>query len=111
MGGIAGSYFCYDNPAALEDRFTGADGMGLSDEKYALLYTVYSWPNVIFPLVGGLLIDGVLGIRLSAVIFSAFIMLGQIVFALGALYNCFWVRPATSSTFQGIHKRSYLHSD
>lgn len=46
--------------------------------EYGLLYTVYAWPNVVFPLVGGLLIDGFLGLRVAALVFATFIMAGQV---------------------------------
>lgn len=34
-----GSYFCYDNPAALEDQIQSA--MGVNVAQYALLYALY----------------------------------------------------------------------
>lgn len=40
---------------------------------------------------GGYLIDRVFGIRLGAIVFSTLVLAGQIVFALGALYNKVWL--------------------
>ena len=53
-----GSYYCFDNPAALSNQFQDADGeYHLSSLQFNLLYSVYSIPNVILPLFGGVLVD------------------------------------------------------
>ena len=52
--------------------------MGVSVTQYALLYSLYSWPNVILSVFGGYLIDRVLGVRLGTLIFSGFVCLGQV---------------------------------
>lgn len=49
---------------------------------YNALYSVYSWPNVVLPLFGGFLSDK-FGVRLTTVIFSLLILIGQIIFAVG----------------------------
>ncbi|GAB6020184.1 hypothetical protein CHUAL_002904 [Chamberlinius hualienensis] len=84
-----GSYFCYDNPGALEDEIT--EDMGVSSSQYMMLYSLYSWPNVIMCFIGGFLIDRVFGIRLGAIIFAIIILIGQIIFAMGAFTNLFWL--------------------
>ncbi|XP_013421243.1 major facilitator superfamily domain-containing protein 1 [Lingula anatina] len=80
-----GSYFCYDNPAALQD--TMLKDLNINESIYMLFYSLYSWPNVILCFFGGFLIDRVFGIRLGAIIFSLFVTAGQVVFALGAFFN------------------------
>ena len=84
---VSGSYFCYDNPAALQDRFM--PDLNLTNTQYGLLYSIYSWPNVVLPFLGGYLVDRVLGLRRAAIIFSGFIMVGQIIVAAGAWVNSF----------------------
>ena len=71
-----GSYFCYDNPAALEVQMER--DMGVTTGSYMLLYAWYSWPNVILSWFGGILIDRVLGLRLGAIIFAFFVTAGQV---------------------------------
>lgn len=73
---IVGSYFCFDNPAALEVDIK--NDMKISVTDYSLLYSIYSWPNVILSLFGGYLIDRVLGIRWGTVLFAFFIAAGQV---------------------------------
>ena len=70
-----GSYFCYDNPGALQDEFKSA--MSISTYQFEKLYALYSWPNVVLPIIGGYLLDNVFGIRLGAVLFSGFILAGK----------------------------------
>ena len=71
-----GSYYCYDNPVALQNIIINV--MKVDFTRYNLLYSLYSWPNVILALVGGVLMDRVFGVRLGTVIFSSFICLGQV---------------------------------
>ncbi|XP_054284429.1 major facilitator superfamily domain-containing protein 1-like [Macrosteles quadrilineatus] len=82
-----GSYFCYDNPGAIQNKFT--EDMGLSTAEFTLLYSVYSWPNVVLCFVGGFLIDRVFGVRLGTVLYAFIVVIGQLVFAYGAYANSF----------------------
>ncbi|XP_068939576.1 lysosomal dipeptide transporter MFSD1 isoform X3 [Petaurus breviceps papuanus] len=84
-----GSYFCYDNPAALQMQIQG--DMQIHTAAFMLLYSWYSWPNVILCFFGGFLIDRVFGIRRGSILFSFIVCIGQVVFALGAIVNAFWL--------------------
>ncbi len=55
-----GSYFCYDNPQALNTSIKRKYSIGSSE--YGLLYTVYSIPNIVLPFFGGIFIDRI-GVR------------------------------------------------
>ena len=61
--------FGIDNPAPLESAILGV--MKIDITRYELLYAVYSWPNAIVPLLGGILIDKVVGLRIGFLIFFA----------------------------------------
>ncbi|KAF1394128.1 hypothetical protein PFLUV_G00023290 [Perca fluviatilis] len=84
-----GSYFCYDNPAALQTQVI--QDLSLNTKEFMQLYAWYSWPNVVLCFFGGFLLDRVFGIRLGTIIFSLFVCLGQVIFATGALVNRFWL--------------------
>lgn len=84
-----GNYFCYDTPGALEVPIENAMSIGTSE--FTSLYALYSWPNVIMCFFGGLLIDKVLGIRLGAIVFLVLLVIGQLLFALGAFTGHFWL--------------------
>lgn len=86
---FAGSYFCFDNPGALQDDFKV--DLQMSTSKFVLLYSIYSWPNVILCFIGGFLLDSVFGIRLGTIIYMGLTLIGQIIFATGAMVNEFWV--------------------
>lgn len=84
-----GSYFCYDNPAALQDNMIR--DLDISESQFMGFYAWYSWPNVVLCFFGGFLIDRVFGVRLGAIIFSLFVTAGQVVFALGSMFNAYWL--------------------
>lgn len=87
-----GSYFCYDNPAALQDHFK--KDLSISTATFTAFYSWYSWPNVVLCFLGGYLIDRVFGIRIGALVFGGMVFVGQIIFAIGALKNKIWLMDA-----------------
>lgn len=84
-----GSYFCYDNPAALQSQLK--TNLNMSEVQFTALYSVYSWPNVVLNIVGGFLMDRVFGIRLGTNIYMALALVGQLVFATAVYINQFWL--------------------
>lgn len=82
-----GNYFCYDNPGALQHPIQKV--MNVTTLEFENLYAYYSWPNVILPIVGGYLIDKVLGIPFGTIVFASFICLGQALTAVGAFTDSF----------------------
>ena len=77
------NYYCYDNPAALYRPLQNAYRNEPQFEVYYdLLYSVYSIPNIVLPLFGGLLVDKA-GLYISLNLFSSLILVGQAVFATG----------------------------
>lgn len=77
-----GSYFCFDTPAALQDRFKR--DLDITTATFTDFYSWYNWPNVILCFFGGLLIDRVFGVRLGTVVFSSLVLVGNLIFAFGA---------------------------
>ncbi|XP_078495475.1 lysosomal dipeptide transporter MFSD1 [Ciona intestinalis] len=84
-----GSYFCYDNPAALHNEIIS--DLNLNEATFMQLYAWYSWPNVILCFFGGFLLDRILGVRMGSIIFSLFVLGGQLIFALGATLELMWL--------------------
>uniref|UniRef100_A0A0V0JB88 Lysosomal dipeptide transporter MFSD1 n=1 Tax=Schistocephalus solidus TaxID=70667 RepID=A0A0V0JB88_SCHSO len=80
-----GSYFCYDNPAAMQDIFL--KDVHLTVSQFMNLYAFYSWPNVVISLLGGFLIDRVFGVRWGGIIFSLVIFGGQLVFGIAVMFS------------------------
>ncbi|XP_037718950.1 major facilitator superfamily domain-containing protein 1 [Drosophila subpulchrella] len=84
-----GSYFCYDNPGALQNVFKR--DLGLTSTQFTLIYSIYSWPNVVLCFVGGFLIDRLFGIRLGTIIYMLILLVGQLIFAFGGILDAFWM--------------------
>lgn len=78
------NYYCYDNPSALyaplARQFETLAGF---DQWFAAMYSVYSMPNLIIPLVGGMLVDHA-GLYRSLKLFAILLLLGQSLLAFGA---------------------------
>ena len=70
---LVASHFCYDNPAVLEDAIE--EKFNVTQTEYSLLYTFYSYPNLVMPLIGGIMIDKI-GVQNSIIIFQSFLLLG-----------------------------------
>lgn len=84
-----GPYFCYVLPGALEKEFE--HDLDISTTQFTIFTSLYSWPNIILCFFGGFLIDRVLGVRLGTIIFSCFVTIGQLMFAIGAYTKSIWL--------------------
>jgi MFS family permease len=80
-----GNYYIYDSISPLADLLKSQ--LRFSDGNIGLLNAIYSFPNIIMVLIGGILIDKI-GTRRSVSIFSVLVMIGGIVTALkGNIYS------------------------
>ncbi len=77
--GMFGNYYIYDSISPLADLLKYQ--LGFSDSNIGLLNAIYSFPNILMVLIGGLIIDRI-GTRTSVLIFTGLIMLGAIITAL-----------------------------
>ena len=83
------TFYCTESPGGLEDIII--EVMEVDAEKYDLLLSVSSWPNVVLCLVGGVIVDRLLGLRLGCILVTLTAALGQFIWALGAFVDQFWV--------------------
>ena len=60
-----GCTFCFDSPAALQTDLKNA--LNMTQTEFMLLYTFYSAPNIVMCVVGGFLVDVILGKRVAAI--------------------------------------------
>lgn len=74
-----GNYYIYDSISPLADLLKSQ--LGFSDSNIGLLNAIYSFPNIIMVLVGGIIIDRI-GTRKSVFIFTFLIMIGAILTAI-----------------------------
>ncbi|MFA5780808.1 MAG: MFS transporter [Bacteroidales bacterium] len=80
-----GNYYIYDSISPLADMLVKQ--LKFTDSDIGLLNGIYSFPNIIMVLIGGLIIDRI-GTKKSVLIFSCLVMIGAIVTALqGNIYT------------------------
>lgn len=80
-----GDYYCFDNPGALHTQLKYRFNHIAETEfeyLYHLMYSVYSLPNVILPVVGGVLIFK-FGYRTMFLVFGISVLIGQLIFSIG----------------------------
>ena len=53
-----------------------------------MLYVIYAFPNIILPLFGGYFVDYT-GLRVARTVFSALIVCGSSIFALGCTFESY----------------------
>jgi MFS family permease len=75
-----GNTFCYDSPGPMETQLQKQ--LDIDATRYSLLYSVYSMPNMVLPVFGGILLDS-MGVRFGLVLFCAILTIGQAVFMIG----------------------------
>ncbi|MCX7985536.1 MAG: MFS transporter [Bacteroidales bacterium] len=77
---MMGNYYIYDSISPLADLLK--QQLGFSDAAIGTLNAIYSLPNVIMVLIGGIIIDRI-GIRKAGFIFSFLIMAGALLTWIG----------------------------
>jgi len=82
-----GNYYCYDIPAALVTQMKS--DLNITDIQYNLIYSIYSLPNTVLPLFGGMLVDRI-GMYTSMCIFASFTFIGQLVVSAGVMWNSYY---------------------
>lgn len=83
------AFYCAESPGGLESTIIQV--MEVDTTQYGLLISVYAWPNTVLCLIGGVLVDRVLGRRVSYILVIAITGIGQFIWALGAFLNHFWL--------------------
>jgi MFS family permease len=85
-----GGYFCYDAASTVGTGRSNSiqslfrqNGKVYTELMNQALYSVYSWPSIISPIIGGILIDNYLGLRKSVMLMLILVTIGNIVFWIG----------------------------
>ena len=71
-----GNYYIYDSISPLADVLKLK--LGFSDGDIGLLNAIYSIPNIIMVLIGGMIIDRI-GVKISTMLFAVLCLLGAVV--------------------------------
>jgi MFS family permease len=78
-----GNYYVYDSIAPVADSLQRQ--LGFTDTQIGTLNAIYSFPNIIMVLVGGVIVDR-FGTRLSTLAFALICLAGAIVTAMSPLF-------------------------
>ena len=73
-----GNYYVYDAVSPLADLLK--DQLGFSDSNIGLLNAIYSFPNIIMVVIGGIIIDK-FGVKKSTLLFATLCMIGAVITA------------------------------
>ena len=73
-----GNYYVYDAISPLADLLR--DQLGYSDSRIGTLNAIYSFPNIIMVLIGGIIIDRI-GVKKGTLLFGALCFIGAVVTA------------------------------
>ena len=65
--------------------------MRIDATQYNLLFSAYTWPNIILCLIGGIVIDRFLGLSRGLVLVNLLSLLGEIIFVVGVFIDNFVV--------------------
>jgi MFS family permease len=69
-----GNYYVYDSISPLADLLKSQ--LGFSDSNLGLLNAIYSFPNIIMVLIGGIIIDRI-GAKRASLLFSSLCLIGS----------------------------------
>jgi MFS family permease len=78
-----GNYYAYDAIAPVADSLQRL--LGFTDTQIGTLNAIYSLPNIILVLVGGIIVDR-FGTRLSTLVFAVICAIGAVVTAISPLF-------------------------
>jgi MFS family permease len=83
-----GQSFNYDVPQELEQPFS--DYINISSKENSYLYSIYSLPNLVLNILGGIIIVK-FGLNNCLIIFICCNIVGSLISALGVYYYNYWV--------------------
>lgn len=81
---LFGNYYAYDSIGPLADSLQRL--LGFTDTQIGTLNAIYSFPNMVMVLVGGVIVDRV-GTRLATVLFASVCLVGAVVTALSPSFK------------------------
>ena len=79
--------YVWQIPSGMENIITQV--LDVDVTRYNLLFSVFAWPNIILPLIEGVLVDRIIGIRMGLLLPMFICLMGQLVFSFGGYYDSF----------------------
>ena len=81
--------FCADFPAGIQSTIIKV--MKLDNTHYDLIFSAYTWPDIVMSILGTVIVDKYLGMRKGIIVFTGVMFAGQVTVSIGAYTNCFEV--------------------
>lgn len=78
-----GNYYVYDSVGPVADALQR--DLGFSDTQIGTLNAIYSFPNIIMVLIGGIIVDR-FGARLATLVFATICAIGAVITAMSPLF-------------------------
>ncbi len=80
-------FFSVNFPAGMQSTIINV--MELDNTQYDLIFSAYSWPDIVMSILGTVIVDKYLGMRRGICIFSCILLTGQSIMCVGAYTNSF----------------------
>ena len=91
LASIMNAMFVYsvDFPVGIEPIFIQV--MELDHSQYNLIFSAYSWCDIVMSFLGSIFVSKCLGIRLGLIVFTIISTIGQLMVSFGAYVDSFYV--------------------
>ncbi len=81
---------CYlaDIPGGLQTAIIRV--MRLDEARYDMIFSAYTWADIVMSIVGSVIVNQYIGIRIGFMIFLSLVLIGQILCSIGSFLNSFY---------------------
>merc|ERR1719242_1699538 len=100
-------YYTYDIPVALQEQMQ--EEYDITNVQYTLLFSAYSWPNAVIPILVGILTDKV-GVNIIITICFILAVAGYAVFVV-AIYYSYYPLMLIGRVIYGIGIESFVMAE
>ena len=83
------TFFCIEIPSGLQGTIIRV--FKITAKEYNLLFSAYTWPDIVMSIVGGIVIDRVIGVRAGYLIATVVAIVGKATVTMGAFVDSFYV--------------------
>lgn len=80
-------FFTVELPSGLQTVLL--EVMDINAKEYNLLFSIFTWPDVVLSLFGGIIMDRFIGLRAGIVLVAAVSLTGEVIFAIGGFMSSY----------------------
>ena len=82
-------YYISELPGGLQAAIIRV--MRLDDAHYTMIFSAFTWADIVMSLVGSVIVNQYIGIRIGFVLFLTIVFSGQLLCAVGGFVDSFWI--------------------